>query len=175
MMWTRKPQWLIYEHWRNKKSYNCIILRNTGTLLISDIKLKKEDCFEKDLIGNVEQNKMKSPSEDEVKFLPYPLDAFVVSWYWFIRIGKTEIYAIFVLERTISPQTAPTVYTSIYSCITLSKLPLLSISDYFSKRGSQVCCQLVNYVSKFGSCMGGNFATNFASSFQSSNFDCKQM
>ena len=31
---------------------------------------------------------------------------------------------------------------------------LLSISDYFSKRGSQVCCQLANYVSKFGSWAG---------------------
>ena len=45
---------------------------------------------------------------------------------------------------------------------------LLSISDYFSKRGSQVCCQLANYVSKFGSWAGtsqldnviGNFETN---------------
>jgi hypothetical protein len=31
---------------------------------------------------------------------------------------------------------------------------LLSISYYFSKRGSQVCCQLANYVSKFGSWAG---------------------
>jgi hypothetical protein len=31
------------------------------------------------------------------------------------------------------------------------KYSLLSISYYFSKRGSQVCCQLANYVSKFGS------------------------
>ena len=31
---------------------------------------------------------------------------------------------------------------------------LLSISEYFSKRGSQVCCQLANYVSKFGSWAG---------------------
>ena len=41
---------------------------------------------------------------------------------------------------------------------------LLSISDYFSKRGSQVCCQLARLRFQIRK-LGGNFATKFASSF----------
>ena len=43
---------------------------------------------------------------------------------------------------------------------------LLSISYYFSKRGSQVCCQLANYVSKFGSWAGTSQFRKFIWKFE---------